>query len=179
MVPGKHHVVHFAGLDEDVVHAGGELGGHVQLPAELSDVRDATGANAGVAEIDLLRGAERERRRRRGPRGVSGWSSWRALGPMMLNTADPDVMSTARARSSGPMWFLQPVEVADLGGCGGDDQVAVGGFAGDGEVGFDAAVVVEPLGVDDLADGDGDIVRADVVEDPFGVGAFEAVLGER
>jgi hypothetical protein len=50
-----------AGRDEPVVDVHRLLGGDVQLVAELAEVRDAHAQHAREADVDLARGAERER----------------------------------------------------------------------------------------------------------------------
>jgi len=47
-----------------------------------------------------------------------------------------------------------------------------------GEIGFNAASVVEPLGVDHFPGRNGDVVGADVVQHAGGVRAFESKFGE-
>ena len=49
-----------AGLDDPVEDVGRELGRDVELPAQLADIGDPAGAHAGVADLELARGAERE-----------------------------------------------------------------------------------------------------------------------
>ena len=89
VVAGEAQARSLAAFAEHVEDARSELGRNVDLPAELADVGDAAGANPGIAEIDLLRCAERERfvgevgRRER----LAGTS--RELGPITLNTAEP------------------------------------------------------------------------------------------
>ena len=53
---------------------------------------------------------------------------------------------------------------------GSDNDVLVFGQPSDRDVGDDAAALVEPLGVHDFADGDGDVVGADSVEHRFAPG---------
>ena len=50
-----------ARLDEPVVDVHRLLGGDVQLVAELAEVGDADAQHAREADVDLARGAERER----------------------------------------------------------------------------------------------------------------------
>ena len=50
-----------AGRDQPVVEVGGELGRHVQLPAELPRVRDPERPRLRPAGLDPLRREERER----------------------------------------------------------------------------------------------------------------------
>ena len=50
-----------AGLDEPVVDVRRLLGRDVELVAELAEVRDADAQHAREADVDLARGAERER----------------------------------------------------------------------------------------------------------------------
>ena len=58
-----------ARLPQRVVHAGGELHRHVELPAELAHVGDARGAHDGAGRAAISRDG-RERKRRVGQIGV-------------------------------------------------------------------------------------------------------------
>ena len=62
-------------------------------------------------------------------------------------------------------------------GSGGDDEELVLGQPGHGQVGLDAAALVEPLGVDHLADGRGHVIGADVLKHLFGVRSLNHELG--
>src|SRR5664279_896235 len=55
-----HEPVRLAGLPERVPHARALLDRHVQLPAEVADVRDARGERDLRADLELLAGAEAE-----------------------------------------------------------------------------------------------------------------------
>ena len=74
---------------------------------------------------------------------------------------------------------MQPVEVPYFGGRGGHDQVAVLGQPGHRQIRFDAAPLVQPLGIDDAAGTHVNVVRTDVVQHPGGIRALEPELGER
>ena len=74
---------------------------------------------------------------------------------------------------------FQPGEIARLRRGGRDDEEARFALARDRQVGLDAAALIEPLRVDDLADGNRDVVGANPVEHGLGVRAFEHELGKR
>ena len=65
--------------------------------------------------------------------------------------------------------LLQVGEVSNLGRCRRHYQIAVGGDAGQREVGLDATPLVEPLGVDDASRRYIDIGGADTVQHLAGV----------
>jgi len=54
VVPGEAWSAIASAVAEHVEDGGSELGRNVDLPTELTDVRDAAGANSGIAEIYLL-----------------------------------------------------------------------------------------------------------------------------
>ena len=49
-----------AGLDDAVEDVGRELGRDIELPAQLADIGDPARPDAGIADLQLARGAERE-----------------------------------------------------------------------------------------------------------------------
>ena len=85
-------------------------------------------------------------------------------------------MSVVTATSPGSSAVTQQLLHPAVAHVAGDDEEAVGGQAGDGEVGEDAAVDVAPLGVDDRARGDVDVAGGQPVEQRQGVRALDAEL---
>jgi len=81
-----------------------------------------------------------------------------------------------RARLDVP---LEPVEVLAFGLRAADDQERRLAETRHGEVGFNAAPVVEPLGVDHFPGRNGDVVGAHTVQHAGGIRAFEPKFGER
>ena len=77
----------------------------------------------------------------------------------------------------GRMAF-QPVKILHLGFSAGDDQICGFGKACDGQVSLNPAFFIEPLGIDQLARGNIDIVGTDAVEHGHGVAAFKTEFGE-
>ena len=182
VVAGVAQPVRGARRDEYVEHTGRELGGDVQLPAQFAHVGDTAGAHPCVAEVDLTRPAERE--------GLVGKAvGRRRAGQRLQQVARVGAHHTEHRVRRGDVGghhprlggkvILEVAEVAHLRGRCGHDQVAIGRQPSDGEIGLDAAALVEPLGVDDLADGHGHIVRADPVQHCLGIGAFQLELAER
>ena len=77
----------------------------------------------------------------------------------------------------GRMAF-QPVEILHLGFSAGDDQICRFRKTCDGQVSLNTAFFIQPLGIDQLARGNIDIVRTDAVEHGHGVAAFKTEFGE-
>ena len=50
------------GLDDAVEDVGRELGRDIEFPAQLADIGDPARPDAGIADLELARGAEREGR---------------------------------------------------------------------------------------------------------------------
>ena len=48
-------------LEQLLVHTDGEFGGHVQLPAERTDIGDASCTHRRIAQREFLAGGEWER----------------------------------------------------------------------------------------------------------------------
>ena len=162
---------------ELVADAGGELGRHVELPAQLPDVGDAGRARRRVADVDLAGGREGEgvvaEIRARDPRQ-------QVPGPRPHDAEDGVGGRHVRDRGPRPVGDVaaEPVDVPHLTLRPGHDEEAVLGEAGHGDVGLDAAAVVEPLRVDDAARGNRDVVGADAVERRLRVGAGHHDLAE-
>src|SRR5262245_66480823 len=72
----------------------------------------------------------------------------------------------------------EPGEVAGLRLGAGDDQVTVLGKTGDGEVRLDAAALVQPLGIDDPAGSDIDVIGRDAVQHRQRIASLENEFGE-
>ena len=74
---------------------------------------------------------------------------------------------------------LNPVEVTDTGGTGGDDKVFILCQARHRNVGFDAAPLIQHLGIDDLPHRDIDVVAADVLQHVDGIASLQQIFGHR
>ncbi len=72
----------------------------------------------------------------------------------------------------------EPCHVAGLRHGAGDHQEFVFGKPCHGEIGLDAAALIEPLGVNDAARLDVDIVGADAVQHLAGIAALDGKFGE-
>ena len=73
---------------------------------------------------------------------------------------------------------LEPGKIASLWGCPGNHHELVFGQPGDRQVGFDAAPLVAPLGIDDPARRDVDVVGRNPVQHLQGILALDQKLGE-
>ena len=73
-----------ARVDEAIVDVRRLLGGNVELVAELAEIRDAHAQRAREADVDLARGAERERRVGQVARSSAPARASRERGPWML-----------------------------------------------------------------------------------------------
>ena len=90
--------------DDPVEDMGRELGRDIELPAQLADIGDPARPDAGIADLQLARGAERERRVATGPRRSAVLQQSRERGPMRPSIGRPEVMSTTVQRASAGMW---------------------------------------------------------------------------
>ena len=161
-----------------IEHSSCVFGSDVQLPAQFANKRDTACTHTGVTQVDDLRGSEWER-------FVRHVCVSKRLQKCARVGAHDAEHSHAR-RDIGERCFctcrnviLQPLEVAHLRCCCSNHHVFVGGFPGNGEVGFDAATLVEPLRVHQLADGNRHVVCRNVVDDRFGVFTFQDKFAER
>ena len=87
-------------------------------------------------------------------------------------------MSVATHRASSGIWRFSQAKSRVCGGAARDDHETIPGETGDGEIGLDAAALVQPLGVDDPAWSDVDVIGRDAVEHRHGVAALEHEFGE-
>ncbi len=78
-----------AGLDDPVEDVGRELGRDVELPAQLADIGDPAGADPGVADLQLARGARTGRRRWTGPRPTASPAARASAAPSGRASAGP------------------------------------------------------------------------------------------
>ena len=177
MVAGGHQTFGSARLPEGVEDASGELGGHVDLPAQLAHVGTADGDDPGVPQVDLLEGAE-----------------WEGVVPEVgvgertqdLPGSGPEHPQNRPARGDvgdghagvGGCVAGDPVGVAYLGGEGGHHQEAVLVESVDGQVGFDPTPFVEPCRVDGDTGIHVDLGGRDAVQDPDRVGTLDEELGQ-
>ena len=150
-------------LDQRVVDAGGELRGHVELPAELADVRDARGAHAAP---------RRARSRARSGYGnaasdrsasVRRARSSRERGPITPSTAVAPVTSVSTARASPRFRRIQSASCV-AAAAAVTTRYASSREARHGQVALDAAVAVQHLRVDDAPDGHVHVVGAEPLE---------------
>ena len=178
MVAGRRETPWLTGFPECVEGPEGELGGYVQLPTQLPHVGTAHGDGPGVAEVDLLEGAERE-----GFVGQVGVGQWRhdVAGLGSEDAQDGPGGGHVGDRHAGVVGGMarDPVSVSDLGREGGHHQEAVVVEAVDGQVGLDAAPVVQPCGVHRRAWFDVHVGRRDPVQHGAGVRSLDEQLGQR
>ena len=178
VIPGVNQAKVRAGGDNGLIGPGGELSGDVELPAQLPHIGDPGGPDQAVAQFDLparsegktLRGQVRRRQGlQQGPR----------LGPHQRD--HPHGRGDIGRHATGPCrdMALQPVKIPRFRGGGGDDQVAVLAQARHRQVGLYAALLVQPLRIDDAPGGHIHIVGANPVQRSHRVPALQAILGER
>ena len=183
--PERVHGVHagmaephiLPGVDQRVVDARRELGRDVELPAKLAHVGNARRAGVGVAKLDLPAAAE--------GKGLVG----EVVGAQRLQQVPRKGAHDAehgearghigehRVRALGDV-ALEPEGIPHLELAGGHDQIVVVCEPCDGEIGLDAARIVEPLRVDDAAGRHVHLVGGNPAQHPRGVPALEAELGE-
>src|SRR4051812_16179925 len=74
---------------------------------------------------------------------------------------------------------MQPVPVAQLRRGGGYHQVTVPVEASDSEIRFDAAALIQPLGINDAAGWHGYVIGADPIKLSFGIDPLDEEFSER
>ena len=74
--------------------------------------------------------------------------------------------------------LLQPDEIPCRRGGPGDDEKRIAVQPGNREVSLYTTIFVKPLSIADVARCDCRIAGADILENGFGVGAFQAELGK-
>ena len=159
--------------DQVLVGADGELGRHVQLPAELADVGDPGGADRGVAEVDRVTSAERERLvaeigAREPGQQVARPGSHDPVDGVLRGHVD---QRGVQARGHPP----GDVVLVAFGARGAaDQQELLGREPGDGDVGLVGSVRVQHRSVDGPARGDRHVGGAQPLQRPFGVRAGHA-----
>ena len=165
-------------LHERVVNRERHLGRDVQLPAQLTHVRDPHRQDAGVVEVDLPRGQERER--------LVGQVGAREAGQELpreraLDGHEGRPGRDVRDRDVGILRrvALDPRRDPPVDEVGHDDEEPVLRQARDGQVGLDPAGRVQPRGVHEAPDRDGHVVGRDQVEDPLRVAALDEELGHQ
>ena len=80
-------------------------------------------------------------------------------------------------RVIGGMAF-QPVKILDLGLGPCDDQIGCFRQARDGQIGFNPAFFIQPLGIDKLTRRNINVICANAVENSHGITAFKPEFGE-
>ncbi len=171
--PGRDRSEVPAGLPERVPEPEAEVGGGVQLPAQLADVAQAQGRDRDVADVGLP-GAEvaerlvREVVRRERLDEVAGERAPDADAAGAGGDV-PDVDAGGRV----------PEQVVEVGGGVGADLEAVGGEAGDGEVGADASGLVQEEGVGDRPGLPAQVVGGHAVEEVECSGAGDLQAAQR
>ena len=153
-----------AGLPQRVPERDAVLGGAVELPAELPDVRHADGEARHRADRDRLRGHVRERGRREvGARQrledlARGRPPQAEAGVLRGHVGDVDGAVVRRM-------LADPREVVLAERRARDDPESIVREPRHREVALDPAALVEHLGVRDAADIAGDAVRAEALEE--------------
>ena len=166
-----------AGLDQAIVDVRGLLGRDVQLVAQLAEVRDANAQRARIADVDLLRGAERKclvreivRRDR-----LHQLARARSL-DVDLRVAGGDVGDERVRAAVGLDVTAHPGLDVTMRGVGRDDPELLVAELRDGEVGLELSGAVEPLRVRDHAGGAVHVVGRDEVQDAAGVASLDEEL---
>ncbi len=155
----------------------GELGRHVELPAELADIGQAAGAQPRMAEVDLAAGGEGEALVREILRRQALQQRPRVRPHQRQHRRGRGDVVEKDARALGQM-APQPGQVAALRDGEGHHHELGLGKPGDGDVGLDPAELVQPLGVDHPAHAHVDLVGADPVQPGAGIGAGDQVFDE-
>src|SRR5208282_3702455 len=158
---GRHRVIsrmleaeRDTGLEKALIDVRDAFARYVEFPAEFADVGDAARAHMRIADLDLARPAERMR----GIRQIRSRQLFEQLPATWAHEtehrdAGRDVRDRApRTRLRGDR-LSQPSEVARLANRGSDDQILEFGRARNRQIRLDTAGVIEPLRVDDAADG--------------------------
>src|SRR6185436_12782029 len=136
-------------LPQGVPQLPAQVGGGVQLPAQLADVGEAhrgdgDGADVGALGAEVLQAVVREVRVGEGPQDLAGERAPQA------DAAGARGDVTDLDRALGGEVAGEPVEVQVAVGA---DLEEVAGQPGDGDIAADAAVLVQQEGVRDGADG--------------------------
>ena len=144
-------------------HMEGELGRYVKLPAELADISNARGSDPCIADLDLLRCAEGPCRIRQvGIRQfLNECPAFRAH--QREHRQAGSYIGRDRMRTIGRV-APEPCEVTRLRGTAGHHHELAFGKPRHGEVGLDAASLIAPLGIDDTAGIDVDIIGGNLVQ---------------
>ena len=159
-------------------HRGGELGRHVELPAQFAHVGATRGKHRRVAHTDLADGGERER--------LVG-----EVRPAHLLQELPAIRPHHRQHCPGAgdvgqrgvrtlrQVAADPVGIARHLGRAGDDQEFVARQPGNGEIAFVGAALVQQPGIDRASHRRGNVVGAEMLEGRLRVPALHQELAER
>ncbi len=172
--PGGDHPVLPARLPERVPQPQPHIGGGVQLPAEFADVTEAHRGDRDMAEVGVpgLEVAE-------GLVGevVAGERLDQVAGE---RTPDADAAGAGRdVADLDPLVRGVPQQPVEVGSAVGADLEAVRGEPGHGEVGADAAGLVQEQGVRDRARLLGEVVAGHPLEEGKGAGPGDLQPAQR
>ena len=141
MITSQLQIVDDPGCGECLEHVGGEFARYIEFPAELADVRHTQCGCRCVANLDLLRRAERER-----------FVTQVGVGHRLEEGARVRTHDRQRGVCRGHVsshngtvgWQIlgKPIEVASLGGRGGHYEELSFAGASHGQVSLDAASFV-------------------------------------
>ena len=154
----------------------GHIRADIEFPAKFAHIGNAVRPGNPHAQFDLLRGPERVRRIRE----VVGRDRLQQIARSRPHNGKHalrrrhigDNDRVVAKMPSHPVFICNPRR-------GGRDH-EIGGFRQpvDGDIRFDAAMRVEELRIDDLADGNGHVPAADMVEKSLRVASLNAQLAE-
>ena len=175
-VAAQFEAVRIPRLSERVPEDHGIGGGNIELPTEFAHVTHPVGEDFDSGDLDALVRGEWEcvvthvGTGQRPDEVASVGTHDRDTCVLFGHVGDRRVLSNNCAS--------QRVEVALASACSADDPEGVLRDTADGQVGFDAAMVVQPLGVNRCADVGVDSACGEVVQDVASVGARHLELGE-
>ena len=178
VIPGIAQGEGGPGLVQGVVQRRALVGGHVELITRAADIADARSANPCVADIDFARLGERKSVAGQ----VVGRQAAEQLGRLRAHHRDDRICRSdvdQRREFVAADVSADPVGVArGLRGAGQDEE-RVGGGAGQGQIAFEPAALVQHRRVHHPAYRHVDLVGAKTLQDSCGVAAFQDEFGER
>ena len=163
---------------DEVPHGAGVLHGHVDFPAELTNVGDAEQAHCQRAEQHLLRGAVWERFVRHITGGELG-HDLAGLGTPQTNGGEGRCLVFKAHRAVGWKVLLEPEGIAWSVEGTGNDAVEIGAETHHREVAAEATVHVEHWGVHRLADCNIDVVHGEALQVRHGAWTSDVIDHER
>ena len=169
MITGPRH----QGVEHMVRHVGRDI----EFPAELADIGHAMGAGDAMADLDRLRRAEGEILVRQALRDQRLQEIARLRPHHRHHRFRHGHIHGKTVRAVGNM-TVDPVQVAPHRRRRGDNEELVGREPCHRHISLDMAVLVQELGIDDLAVGHRDIIAAKPLQHRLGVLADDPDLAE-